>query len=244
MPATYSAIALTVAVWAAVVQVGVEGIDQTVLAVVVGAGLASIWCSYIALFAKGHESEEVVAAAAAATRRTLRYVGPSDVCPICLDEVEHRVGTNCGHMLCGDCFTSLYNRANAAEGLRCPVCRSTITLAVGNVEAFPEELKATVAEFNRRYGGMPRSLFELLGDMPTLATEAARSVIDGRGVTVVIRARIAMLLLSAMLYTLSPFDLVPEAVFGLFGLVDDAVVVVLIAYALAATWRGVLTADQ
>ena len=58
---------------------------------------------------------------------------------------------------------------------------------------------------------MPRSLFELLGDMPTLATEAARSVIDGRGVTVVIRARIAMLLLSAMLYTLSPFDLVPEA---------------------------------
>jgi len=199
------------------------------------------WWTYFLLFAKGPESAEVVAAAAAATSRTNRHIGPADVCPICLDEVVHRVGTNCGHMLCGACFVQLYSRATAADGVRCPICRGNVTLVVGNFDAFPAELKSKLSEFNRRYGGIPRSLYELLSDMPTLATEAVRSVIDGRGASTVIRAKISVMLLTAMLYTLSPVDLVPEAVFGFFGFVDDAFVIILITYLLASIWRDVLT---
>lgn len=44
-----------------------------------------------------------------------------------------------------------------------------------------------------------------------------------------LRDRVAVLL--AMLYVLSPIDLVPEAVFAVFGLVDDAAVLVFLARA-------------
>lgn len=43
--------------------------------------------------------------------------------------------------------------------------------------------------------------------------------------------------LSAAAYVLSPLDLVPEAIFGVFGLIDDALIVALAALSMAALAR-------
>ena len=45
---------------------------------------------------------------------------------------------------------------------------------------------------------------------------------------------------TGFLYLLSPIDLVPEAVFGVIGLLDDAVVIALTMYATAAIFRASL----
>lgn len=55
-----------------------------------------------------------------------------------------------------------------------------------------------------------------------------------------LKAKIVLMMITALLYTLSPFDLVPEAVFGALGYLDDITVVVLTTYAMAGVWRSVL----
>jgi len=66
------------------------------------------------------------------------------VCPICLDEAEHPLNTNCGHLLCGGCFVQLYARANATDGVKCPVCRRNVVLMVGVLSAYPDAIKEKV----------------------------------------------------------------------------------------------------
>jgi RING finger protein 170 len=47
---------------------------------------------------------------------------------------------------------------------------------------------------------------------------------QGRVVGLLVRARVLSAGLGTLLYVLSPLDLLPEAIFGLVGLVDDVVV--------------------
>ncbi|HET7304468.1 MAG TPA: YkvA family protein [Segeticoccus sp.] len=69
-------------------------------------------------------------------------------------------------------------------------------------------------------------LVERLAAVPRLARARLRG--EYRGVS----PREMLLLGGALLYVLSPVDLVPEALFSVFGLGDDAVVVAWIAAAL------------
>ena len=54
--------------------------------------------------------------------------------------------------------------------------------------------------------------------MPTLLQQMLSRLCSLRGMAI---ARIVFVLLSALAYLLSPFDLIPESVFGVVGLVDD-----------------------
>ena len=64
------------------------------------------------------------------------------------------------------------------KGLRCPVCRSTITLAVGNVEAFPEELKASTS--THMHGGQcPWSMLTMLTMLTMLAMMTMLTMLAG-----------------------------------------------------------------
>ena len=49
-----------------------------------------------------------------------------------------------------------------------------------------------------------------------------------------------LLALSGLLYLLLPFDLVPEVVFGIFGLVDDLIVVCVVIFMVTRTFREAL----
>lgn len=49
-----------------------------------------------------------------------------------------------------------------------------------------------------------------------------------------------MLILGGFLYVVSPFDIIPEVVFGIVGLIDDLSVVFVVLFMVAQTFRGAL----
>ena len=93
----------------------------------------------------------------------------------------------------------------------------------------------SVRDYNRRYSGEARSLLEHLRDLPVLLRHLVSFIWSGEGITWLFRLRIFILGAMAGVYLLSPFDIVPEAVFGLIGILDDIIVL-----ALFALYAGIL----
>ena len=83
--------------------------------------------------------------------------------------------------------------------------------------------------------GEARSLLEHLRDLPVLLRHLVSFIWSGEGITWLFRLRIFILGAMAGVYLLSPFDIVPEAVFGLIGILDDIIVL-----ALFALYAGIL----
>ena len=67
-----------------------------------------------------------------------------------------------------------------------------------------------------------------------------RCVVETRGVVLVRSIYFGFYILSAIFYLLSPFDIIPEAVFGLFGLLDDVIYVLLMMVFLSRTFYELL----
>lgn len=63
-----------------------------------------------------------------------------------------------------------------------------------------------------------------------------------------LRIRIVICFMAAIMYLISPLDLIPEAVFGVLGLLDDMFVVLLLAIYVTMIYRRFLadrwTADD
>lgn len=51
------------------------------------------------------------------------------------------------------------------------------------------------------------------------------------------RIRILLVLLAALLYLISPFDIIPEAAFGILGLLDDFFILLLLAIYVSIIYR-------
>lgn len=60
------------------------------------------------------------------------------------------------------------------------------------------------------------------------------------GLAYVYRMRIIMCVFGAIMYLISPLDMIPEAVFGFFGLLDDIIIVVLLAIYATIIYRNYL----
>lgn len=175
-------------------------------------------------------------------------------CAICLSETRYAVQTNCGHIYCGDCIFEVWRRTNQLSATSCPYCRQRITLILTyftqeerNTAEPPEiELRnailTNVHMYNRRYSGEPRSFLEVLRDVPTLITHLFSRLFTGEdGFTVAFQLRIVVLVLFWILYLLSPLDLIPEAAFGIVGLMDDIVVFIFLSMYLTTLFRAVMS---
>lgn len=64
-------------------------------------------------------------------------------------------------------------------------------------------------------------VLDYLRDLPTVLRHLWSEFFSVGGLIYVFRMRILILLLIGLLYLLSPLDILPEAVYGLLGLVDD-----------------------
>lgn len=77
-------------------------------------------------------------------------------------------------------------------------------------------------------------------DAPFLVKRFLREIFT-TDVTVLVRNyRLIMTMIIGFVYLLSPFDLIPEVVFGLIGYLDDLVVIVFVFIAVAQGFRQVL----
>jgi RING finger protein 170 len=61
-----------------------------------------------------------------------------------------------------------------------------------------------------------------------------------RAIPIVHRTRILFFLVLLALYVFSPFDVIPEGVVGLVGLLDDVLVIVMVLFYLAMLYRSTL----
>jgi len=175
-------------------------------------------------------------------------------CSICLGETSFAVQTNCGHIYCGNCLLEVWRRSSQLSAVSCPYCRQRITLILsyfsaeerGSAELADVETRNSILEqihtYNRRHSGEPRSMLEILRDLPTLLTHLFSRLFSGEdGFNFAFQLRILTLVLFWIFYLLSPLDLIPEAAFGLLGLLDDVVIFLFLSMYLTTIFRSVMS---
>ncbi|XP_063770665.1 E3 ubiquitin-protein ligase RNF170 isoform X1 [Pseudophryne corroboree] len=166
-------------------------------------------------------------------------------CPVCLQQATFPLETNCGHLFCGSCIIAYWRYGSWLGAISCPICRQTVTLLfplfdVGEQED-AQEIFQEVNNYNRRFSGQPRSLVDRIMDLPTLLRHAFREMFSVGGLFRMFRIRIVLCLLGAFFYLVSPLDIIPEALFGILGLMDDLFVIFLLLIYISIMYREVVT---
>ncbi|XP_078740384.1 E3 ubiquitin-protein ligase RNF170-like [Lampetra fluviatilis] len=99
---------------------------------------------------------------------------------------------------------------------------------VGPRDAAPADTERDIREYNSRFSGQPRPWLDYLRDLPTILRHASRELFSLSGLVWMFRARVSLLAVGGLLYVAAPLDIVPEAAFGLLGLLDDLLIVALL----------------
>ncbi|GAB1601562.1 E3 ubiquitin-protein ligase RNF170-like [Argonauta hians] len=166
-------------------------------------------------------------------------------CPVCLDDLCYGVETNCGHVFCANCIIAYWRYGSWLGGIKCPVCRQNVTLLL---QYFTEEETSSssadranilnqIHEYNRRFSGAPRSIMDYMNDLPTLLRRMLAELFSPNGLMIIFRLRITICAIFGICYLLFPQDIIPETVFGLFGLLDDVFVLSLVVFYISIAYR-------
>ncbi|KAM4809213.1 E3 ubiquitin-protein ligase RNF170 [Rhinophrynus dorsalis] len=166
-------------------------------------------------------------------------------CPVCLQQATFPVETNCGHLFCGSCIIAYWRYGSWLGAISCPICRQTVTLLFPmfgeNVQPEAQEVFQETNSYNRRFSGQPRTIMERIMDLPTLLRHAFREMLSVGGLFWMFRIRIVLCLLGAVFYLVSPLDIIPEALFGILGFLDDFFVLFLLLIYISIMYREVVT---
>ncbi|KAL5486422.1 hypothetical protein EMCRGX_G018894 [Ephydatia muelleri] len=148
-------------------------------------------------------------------------------CPVCLGPPVHLIEATCGHTYCAQCFLTYWRHDRWPNAARCPVCRREVTLVLMSASARTGDLQQELRDYNLRMSGECRPLMHYLYDLPVLLRHLAQDLFTAGGLRTVHRLHLLLLILLTCAYLLAPLDLIPEAVFGLLGLLDDLAVLLL-----------------
>ncbi len=83
-------------------------------------------------------------------------------------------------------------------------------------------------------------LVEIIRDMPTLLRHCITELFSVGGLVWMFRMRVIICFLCALLYFISPLDIIPEAAFGLLGFIDDFFILLLLAIYVSIIYRRVV----
>ncbi|KAK3585025.1 hypothetical protein CHS0354_024940 [Potamilus streckersoni] len=179
---------------------------------------------------------------------TTRHTNQGDqTCPICLNPAEYAVETNCGHLFCGSCLNAYWRHGNWLGAVRCPVCRTQVSIMLRNFSPSeqinmnsPERqhIEEQINQYNRRFSGEPVPWSDYIRDLPTLFRYAMSEFFSVGGLIWMFRFRIIMCFIAAFLYFISPLDIIPEAVFGILGFIDDLFILLLLAIYITIIYRN------
>lgn len=170
-----------------------------------------------------------------------------DVCSVCHDRFRIPCQANCSHWFCGECIIRVWNYGPPVQACKCPICRRLINLlvpaALSGQEDGPQaqRILGEIQHYNCIFGGAPRSLTQRLQDLPFFIRRLFRELMDPqRTLPLVFRARMLMMVALSAIYVLSPVDILPESMLGLFGFVDDLLILLIVFLHLAAVYRSLL----
>ncbi|CAL1270347.1 unnamed protein product [Larinioides sclopetarius] len=147
------------------------------------------------------------------------------------------------------CVITYWRHGNWMGAIHCPVCRQLVTALLqcftNNSDLSSTErirLLEEINDYNRHYSGEPRPWLDYLWDLPTLLRHAGSEFFSVGGIMYMFRLRIFLCFIAAVMYLISPLDMIPEAVFGILGLLDDMFVVLLLAIYVTVIYRRFLAA--
>ncbi|XP_045105915.1 E3 ubiquitin-protein ligase RNF170-like [Portunus trituberculatus] len=182
----------------------------------------------------------------------VRRSASENECPICMDPARFALETNCGHVYCATCIIQNWQTNFTITPMLCPYCRQEIILLLpcfseGEVMAADvpavmerERVVAQVQEYNRMYSQHPRSWYGQLQDLPTILRHIWAELFTWRGILMAFKLRVILSVVMAVLYVVSPIDIIPEAFLGLLGLADDVVVIIIILIQVSIVYRTVV----
>ena len=172
-------------------------------------------------------------------------------CPICLDKLTYAIETNCAHLYCAECFLEYYDRGAPAPSLlpqpvTCPCCRRRVDALITRFSHDEEHnpamsaLLTRIQQYNSRFSGEARPLSDHIRDTPVYLRRMVGEAVSSPGglVRLLFRSHFILSVLGSLLYVFSPFDLLPELVFGVLGYVDDALILVAASVVLAGLYRA------
>ncbi|PSN46715.1 E3 ubiquitin-protein ligase [Blattella germanica] len=174
----------------------------------------------------------------------------SERCPICLNSHQLAVETNCGHLYCGNCLRTYILGVGILTPISCPMCRQSVTMlfvcfTAQEIQTSPSStvnlLYTMVENYNSRYSGTPRSIVETIRDMPTLLRHLWNEFFSVGGLVAMFRVRICLCLVAAILYLFLPLDIIPEAVFGIVGFLDDIFVLFVLVIYISIIYRRLVS---
>ena len=79
-------------------------------------------------------------------------------------------------------------------------------------------------------------------DLPVILRHLAGELFTVGGLAMIFRIRVLILVLGMLFYVVSPLDIIPEGIFGIFGLMDDFLFVFILVIYLSIQYRRVLAA--
>lgn len=161
-------------------------------------------------------------------------------CPICLDTLSNiSITTNCGHVFDLTCFGAFWEHQYRTTNLSCPCCRTRVNMIHPNfdIAQFPREFQH-VGRYNRSCGGIPRTFSEIIFDMPELIRQLRNAFFSRDLLSIAFKLRICCLGIIGFLYLLSPLDLIPEVIFGIFGYVDDILLWFIVLWIMTSQFRN------
>ncbi|KAG8235138.1 hypothetical protein J437_LFUL012335 [Ladona fulva] len=140
--------------------------------------------------------------------------------------------------------------------MTCPLCRQPITLLFNSYteeerNAQPEsdlgkqriEMNVLMNRFNRIASGTPKTLLQNIYDWPVLIRRLFNELFSQRPM-LLFRIRIILLVVCGAVYVFSPVDALPEAAYGILGLIDDALVILFCIWYMVNVYRSFLASQE
>ena len=122
----------------------------------------------------------------------------------------------------------------------CPYCRRKVTfLVIQNQQGPSDEELDCIRQYNFTHSE-ERGFIDNLRNAPFLIRQFWREVVETNGLLLVRRWQFITYILFGIFYLLSPLDIIPEAVFGLIGFIDDIAMWVVLVVGIGSTFLGVL----
>lgn len=119
---------------------------------------------------------------------------------------------------------------------------------------------ALIQSYNRRFSGAPRDViynqshynffyyfdhvfvkyWDYISDIPILLRHVLTEMFSFNDLSIWYRIRFGFLIFLSFVYFISPLDVIPEALFGLFGLLDDILVVLFLVIYICTLYRQII----
>eukprot|EP01135_Chromosphaera_perkinsii_P009898 Nk52_evm1s1957 gene=Nk52_evmTU1s1957 len=165
------------------------------------------------------------------------------MCPVCLCEAENPIETNCGHLFCCACFMEYWRHNRRSQAMTCPYCRSNVNGLIlrSPQDSYSAHNLSQIGDYNRMYSDLPRTWMETFRDLPILLRRFYYDIVSigtsSSAISYEFRLFSISIVLLNMLYILSPIDILPEMLLGVFGYFDDFMFLLITIFNITSLYR-------